>query len=101
MASARLGTGIAEFWQTVVAHRECRGASGELDQRRRRQAKAWLWRLVEEGLDSAFRSDPGVAERIQELEREVQAHGMSAPRAAILLLEGFLERAAQKPCPRR
>ncbi|MEE9281803.1 MAG: methylmalonyl Co-A mutase-associated GTPase MeaB [Myxococcota bacterium] len=101
VASARLGTGIAEFWQTVVAHRECLGASGELDQQRRRQAKVWLWRLVEEGLDSAFRSDPGVAERIQELEREVEVHAMSAPRVASLLLEGFLERAGRKRSPRR
>ena len=95
--SALEGTGIAELWETVMAHRECLTQSGELDQRRCSQAKAWLWRLVEEGLESTFRSDPRVAERLEELEREVLAHSMTAPRAAAVLLEAFLERSSRNP----
>ncbi len=94
--SARLGQGISEFWQTVVAHRECLLAAGELDRRRRAQSRAWLWRLVEEGLESAFRSDAGVAERLAELEREVEARSMTAARGASALLESFLGRPLRK-----
>ncbi len=96
VASARLGHGISEFWRTVVAHRECLVKAGQLDRRRRAQARAWLWRLVEEGLESAFRSDTGVAERLSELEREVEARSMTAPRAASVLLESFFGRSVRK-----
>ena len=96
VASAKLGHGISEFWRSVEAHRECLLKSGELDRRRRAQAGAWLWRLVEEGLESAFRSDAGVAERLGELEQEVEAGSMTAPRAASVLLESFLGRSLRK-----
>jgi LAO/AO transport system kinase len=95
--SALRGDGISEFWETVLAHRKCLTSSGELDLRRQSQAKAWLWRLVEEGLDHAFRSDLRVAERIEDLEREVVAHSMTAPHAAGLLLEAFMGRSGRNP----
>ncbi len=95
--SARLGNGISEFWGTVVAHRECLLKGGELESRRRAQARAWLWRLVEDGLESAFRSDARTAKRLLELEQEVEVRSMTAPRAASLLLEAFLGRSVRKP----
>ena len=95
-ASARLGDGISEFWRNVVAHRECLLNSGELERRRHAQARSWLWSLVEEGLKSAFRADAGVAERLEQLEREVEARSLSPPRAARVLLESFLGRPERK-----
>jgi GTPase len=88
-ASARTGDGVLRFWQTVLAHREAVLASGELEQRRRGQARAWLWRLVEEGLVAAFRADAKLAEKIPELETDVETHAISAPRAARILLDIF------------
>ena len=60
--------GIGEVWETVCAHRMALEASGELLARRREQARAWMWSLVEEGLLQAFRSHPAVAEAIAGLE---------------------------------
>ena len=91
-ASARSGEGVEAFWQTVLAHREAMQKSGELEQRRRRQARAWLWRLVDEGLEAAFRADPKAAARLPELETEVESHAISAPRAARILLDIFTRR---------
>ena len=85
--SALLGDGIAELWSTVQQHREAGLESGELEARRQRQGRAWFWRLVEEGIEAAFREDPKVAALIPELERQVEEHATSAPAAARMLLE--------------
>jgi LAO/AO transport system kinase len=64
--------------------------SGELDERRRDQAAAWLWRLLDDGLQRAFRSHEEVARRLPELERAVRSRETSPTRAARSLLATFL-----------
>jgi len=88
-ASARTGEGIDAVWGMVLAHREALGASGELEARRREQARAWMWSLVEAGLWRAFRADPQVARRIGPLESQVEALQTTPARAARLLLDAF------------
>jgi LAO/AO transport system kinase len=88
-ASALTGDGIAEVWQTVLEHRSQAEASGELQRKRRRQARDWMWTLVDEGLRAAFRAHPGVQARIAELEAAVQALETSPAAAARVLLEVF------------
>jgi LAO/AO transport system kinase len=88
-ASARTGEGIAAFWETVLAHREALAAAGELERRRRSQAREWLWTLVDERLLQAFRTHPDVAARIPRLEAEVEAQKTSPAAAARELLRVF------------
>ncbi len=88
--SAVSGTGIPRFWEIVLEHREITRRSGEFEARRRSQSKAWMWKLLDEGLRSAFHEDSGVAELLPRLESEVQAKLASAPRAARILLDAFL-----------
>jgi LAO/AO transport system kinase len=89
VASARQGSGIEEFWQTVLEHRRLLSASGELEARRREQDLAWMWSLVREGLDRGFREHPEVAARLPSLEREVASRETAPATAARLLLELF------------
>ncbi len=89
VTSSLLGTGISEVWQTVVAHRSTLEASGELQSRRRDQARAWMWSLVEEGLLQSFRSHAAVAEAIAEIERNVESLKTTPAAAARALLERF------------
>ncbi len=88
-ASALTGDGIAEVWAMVEAQREALAASGEHDQRRREQSRAWMWSLVEEGLHRAFRSHPEVARQLPELERAVEALEATPAQAARTLLAAF------------
>jgi LAO/AO transport system kinase len=90
--SARTGDGLAAFWDTVLEHRAAMLQSGRLEARRREQARAWLWRLLEDGLGEAFRGDPEVAARLASLEKEVERGAQSAPHAARQLLDLFLRR---------
>jgi LAO/AO transport system kinase len=89
LASAQTGAGIGEVWQTIVAHRHALETSGELDARRREQARAWLWSLVGEGLESAFREHPAVAREIPRYEAEVTERKTTASGAARALLTLF------------
>jgi LAO/AO transport system kinase len=91
MASAVTGEGIPQLWETVLAHRAALEASGELEARRRQQARAWMWSLVDEGLRTAFRARPSVAAAIEALEREVEAQKATPAAAARRLLSTFLE----------
>jgi LAO/AO transport system kinase len=89
--SAQEGTGIDEVWDTVLEHRRVLEEAGELEARRREQARAWLWALVDESLGRAFRTHPEVARRLPALERDVLARKSTPSAAARELLRVFLE----------
>ncbi len=88
-ASALEGTGIDEVWQTILEHTAVLEASGERLARRREQARAWMWSLVEEGMRQSFRSHPAVANQIQSLEQDVQNLKTTPAAAARSLLDTF------------
>ena len=90
-ASAHTGEGIPAVWDSVLAHRQALLASGELEARRRHQALAWMWSLVDEGLRAAFRAHPAVAAAVGALEREVESQKATPAAAARRLLSAFLE----------
>jgi LAO/AO transport system kinase len=90
LSSAESGEGIPEVWQAVLEHRGLLEESGELGTRRRDQARAWMWTLVEEGLQHALRAHPGVTREIPQLEREVQSLETTPAAAARRLLGIFL-----------
>ena len=90
--SARDGTGIAEAWKVVLKHHEIMSESGELEQRRARQARQWMWADIEESLMAALKNDAGVAGLIPELESAVSEGRMPASIAAKQLLQRFLKR---------
>jgi LAO/AO transport system kinase len=88
--SALTMTGIREIWQTVLTHRDKLTASGELEQKRRRQALDWMWSLIEEGLKHRFNQNPEVKKRIPKLTRAVEK-GITAPTLAAEELLFFLD----------
>jgi LAO/AO transport system kinase len=87
--SSRDGHGIDVVWGTILEQAAVLEAGGERATRRAEQARAWMWSLVEEGLRKAFRSDPAVAGRIDDLEGAVEALETTPAAAARALLEAF------------
>ena len=88
-ASATEGTGVADVWAAVEEHRQALEAAGELDERRRRQAKAWLWHEVTDRLVTTFRDDPAVQGLLPGLEAEVADGRLTPTTAAARLLEAY------------
>ena len=73
--------GIEDIWQTILDHKKKLETSGELREKRRRQALDWLWALVEEGLRERFYRNPDVEKSLSEIVKAVEK-GDTAPTAA-------------------
>jgi LAO/AO transport system kinase len=76
--SAQEWTGIEEIWKTVLDHRELLAGSGELAEKRRRQAIDWMWSLIDEGLKERFARHPEIKKQLPRITREVE-HGSLSP----------------------
>jgi len=90
--SARTGEGVSEVWSAALAQREVLEKSGELERRRRQQARDWMWSLVEEGLQQALREHPAVAAALPRLEARVEGQEVTPAAAARAVLDAFLGR---------
>jgi len=94
--SAAKNAGIAEFWQSVEAHRAALEAASELAAKRRHQALAWMWQLIDSGLRARFRDHPGVRAALPQLMNSVEA-GTVTPAGAAQQLLGCLSHEYETP----
>ncbi len=78
--------GIEAIWSTVMSHHRKLEAVGELEAKRRQQALAWMWTLLEEGLKERFHQHPAVKRRLPEVIGAVQRGDCAPTRAATELL---------------
>jgi len=84
--SATRKDGLAGFWQVIEKFRTTMAASGEFDARRRHQALAWMWQMVDSGLREGFRRHPGVREKLAATAAAVEAGSITPTAAARRLL---------------
>lgn len=87
--SALKKEGIAEFWDTVKRYRDIMTASGELAARRKHQAAAWMWELIDVSLKHRFREHPRVRTELSGFVAAVE-EGRISPSAAARELLIFL-----------
>jgi LAO/AO transport system kinase len=87
--SSTVGTGIAEVWQMVLAHRELLEGNGFLAKLRNLQALQWMNELTSLGLEDLFRRNRAVAERLPLLREEVHGGRMTPFAASRELLALF------------
>jgi len=85
--SALQGDGVAQLWDTVVRCRDTIAASGELAHKRKRQAMAWTWHLIDSGLRERFRADHAVRAALPQALEEVAAGTLTPTAAAARLLQ--------------
>jgi len=87
-ASALHRRGLDQVWKEIGRFRTTMGTA-RLAEKRARQARAWMWNEIEEGLIAALRSHPEVARRLDGLESKVAAGALTPTAAAKALLEDF------------
>ena len=85
-ASALRGEGIETVWQTLQDFRRTLTESGELAEKRRRQALDWMWQLIDAGLRHRFREHPAVRATLPEVQAAVAGGGTTPTAAAQRLL---------------
>ena len=82
--------GMVEFWAEIERFRSAMTQSGELEEKRKKQALNWMWSLIESGLHYHFRSHPAVHAALPELTRQV-AEGSATPGTAAKRLLAYLK----------
>lgn len=88
--SGLTGEGISEAWAMVERFYAELGPSGAIAARRRTQSLEWMEQLAQEALLARFRAHPGVRQARPLLERVLLDGGVTAVRAATVLLDTFL-----------
>ena len=87
--SALTGTGIAEVWETMERFRDVL-ADGQLERRRRDQARSALGQELADSLLAALRDDPAMARRLSALEDRVATRRSTPTAAAHALVQDLL-----------
>ncbi|MDP1964789.1 MAG: methylmalonyl Co-A mutase-associated GTPase MeaB, partial [Reyranella sp.] len=88
-ASGLKNEGLDRLWGQIERHRQIMTANGDRDRRRAAQNTRWMWAMVRDRLDTAFRAHPDVAAQAQDLEDQVRAGRLPASAAADRLLAAF------------
>jgi LAO/AO transport system kinase len=87
--SALKQEGIAHFWQTVCEYRAAMTRTGEFEAKRRHQAQAWMWDLIDAALKTRFRQHPQIRAELPELTLAVE-RGETTPFGAAQRLLHYL-----------
>lgn len=80
--SALNNNGIDDVWNIVLKHHTQLTATGIIEEKRKKQALAWMQTLLEEGLKDWFYQMPEVKKTLPELSRAVE-RGEATPTAAV------------------
>ena len=89
-SSSLTGKGLDEVWQAILEHRAKLEAAGQLQTRRAKQQREWLWALVHGELEDALRISPAVNAIRAQLEAEVESGELSALEASDAILSAFV-----------
>jgi LAO/AO transport system kinase len=87
--SAMEERGIDGALELLLEFRQVMTGNGALQDKRRRQATAWMWERVHEGLRARFLAHPVVHTRLTELVPRVRTGDLGAVEAAGMLLDAF------------
>jgi LAO/AO transport system kinase len=86
LASALTGAGIEALWGKIEEYRTAMQAHGEFDEKRKRQALAWMWQIIDEGLRGRFKAHALVQQETSRVALAVATGETSASAGAARLL---------------
>ncbi|WP_032387353.1 methylmalonyl Co-A mutase-associated GTPase MeaB [Rhodococcoides fascians] len=87
--SAIEGTGLDEFWNTVLRHQQVLRDTGEFAEKRRKQQVDWTWTMVNDQLLRRLAQSPSVKAIRDDVESRVRDGSLTAALAAQELLDAF------------
>ncbi len=87
--SSITGKGILEIWKIIEKFKKITQQSGVWKDRRRYQARDWLYALVEEHLRRLFKHHPDIKNYLPEIEKAVMAGELPVTTAAKILIDKF------------
>ncbi|MEY4134299.1 MAG: methylmalonyl Co-A mutase-associated GTPase MeaB [Saprospiraceae bacterium] len=97
LCSATTGDGIRQIWLTVLDYLAHTRKSGFFVEKRRVQARYWMYETINERLQKIFFDHPSVQSAIGPMENQVQNGTLSPFHAAEGLLDVFLKTLGEAP----
>ncbi|GAB3792083.1 methylmalonyl Co-A mutase-associated GTPase MeaB [Spirosoma humi] len=90
--SAVTGAGIDTLWATIQQQQQLTTANGYRDRRRQEQQLTWFRSLLRQRLESRFYDQPGMRNRLAEVEKQVRAAALlPAPAVDKLLSQNLVD----------
>ena len=87
--SSLSGEGVADLWSLMCDYQDKMAASGEMDSKRARQRKVWMWSQIRDNVLQLFRDNPAVREKLGTYEESVAKGQVTPGYAADRLLAEF------------
>lgn len=81
LASSKTGDGLAEVWETICKFRRIMTENGELDKRKAKQSRYWMWQHLQDLISARVKSDDRVGAIAEEVENALD-QGIVSPRVA-------------------
>lgn len=97
--SARTGEGVAQIWTTILDHRSQMISTGQLDEKRRRQARHAMHESIRRALTDSFFRNPEIRCLLPQLELDVMDSRISPTAAAQSLIEKWAPHLPDSPAP--
>jgi LAO/AO transport system kinase len=96
LCSAQTGAGISEIWDCILRHEEFQKEKGLRAEIRRGQSLSAMRQMISSELETAFRRDPSVAGKLQQVETDVREQRVTSFAGARELLAEFNNSAGRK-----
>lgn len=93
--SALKHEGIEDIWNTILQYKDFTWLNGYFSERRKRQAKYWMYESINEQLKNSFYTNEKIAENLEILEHKVLNAEKSSFIAAKELLDMYFEELAR------
>ncbi|XP_069782443.1 methylmalonic aciduria type A protein, mitochondrial isoform X1 [Narcine bancroftii] len=87
--SSKYGEGFTELWEKMTEFHSTLVASGELQMKRKKQQKVWMWNMIRENVTEYFCNHPAIRNQIPSLEDKVVNGDVTPGLAADILLRTF------------
>jgi LAO/AO transport system kinase len=81
--------GIVEFWEQVENFKQKLSHSGELEQKRKKQAIEWMWSTIRYHLNQSFNHHPAIKRVVSTISAQVSSGAMTPSHAANELLKKY------------
>ena len=84
--------GLDKLWQSIQDYRDFLQTPGKWEQKRKQQAKYWMWKQFTRMMQHRMQQDPELADQANLLESEMLAGHLTPRVAAQALLDGVFQR---------
>lgn len=81
--------GIPELWEKMAEYKKRMLESGEMERKREKQHKVWMWNHIRDNIMTLFKHHPSIKQKIPRLEHMVGKGAITPGYAADVLLQEF------------